>query len=120
VTASNHTSASSRANSPKSPHCGEDIPAFTFLSRLQVSHPIYKHLLQHNVTQMSQSYIQLEEAMKISFNHIAKHGDVRRKSKSSQEASAHAQDQNRGQLALTRQVLLILSSNPLQTHKPIE
>jgi len=34
--------------------CNEDISAITFISELQVSHPMYKHLLKHNVTRMSE------------------------------------------------------------------
>ena len=55
------------------------------------------HLLKHSVTWMTnvlshaQPYIQLQEAMKTSFNHTLKHNDdVRGKSKSLHEASSHA------------------------------
>jgi len=64
----------------KVPNCGEDISALAFFSGLQVSHPMYKYLIRHNITQMSkvlsqaQSYIQLEEAMKTSTNHSVKPG----------------------------------------------
>ena len=34
-------------------NCGEDVSALTFINRLQVSHPVYKHLLKYNVTRMS-------------------------------------------------------------------
>ena len=34
-------------------HCGEDISALTFISKLQVSHPICKYLLKYDVTWMS-------------------------------------------------------------------
>ena len=50
----------------------EDISALAFISWLHVFHPLYKHLLKHDVTRMSevmsraQPYIQLEEAMKSS------------------------------------------------------
>ena len=90
-----------------------------FISGLHVDHHMYKHLLKHNVTRMSevvsgaQSYIQLEEAMKISFNYTAKHDDDGGKLKSLHEASTHVQDRNRGQLAFKRQALLILSASPL-------
>ena len=72
-------------------NCGEDISALAFISELQVSHPMYKHLLKHNVTWMGEvlsrdyPYIQLEEAMKIFFNHTLKYGDVREKLKSLHE-----------------------------------
>ena len=65
----------------KVPDCGEDVSALAFISRLKVSHPLYKHLLKYNVTPMSeilsqaQPYIQLEEAMKTSSNHFAKLGE---------------------------------------------
>ena len=51
-------------------NCDEDISALTFISGLQVSHPLYKHLIKHDVTRISevlfraQPYIQLEEDMK--------------------------------------------------------
>jgi len=53
---------------------GKDVFALTFINGLQISHPQYKHLLNHDVTWMSdvlfriQSYILLEEAMKSSPN----------------------------------------------------
>ena len=34
-------------------NCGEDVSALTFISGLQVSRSLYKHLLKHNVTRMS-------------------------------------------------------------------
>jgi len=61
----------------------------------------------------AQLYIQLKEAMKISFNHTAKHEDIRGKLKSSREASAYAQDRNWEQPPFKRQALLILPSSPL-------
>jgi len=48
ATTSNSTSATSKANSPKVPNYGEDVS-----SGLQVSYPLYKHLLKQSVTQMS-------------------------------------------------------------------
>ena len=78
----------------KIPNCGEDVSALAFISEMQVSHPLYKHLLKHNVTQMSevlsptQLYIKLEEATKTSFNHTTKYGDDGGKSKSSHKAFA--------------------------------
>jgi len=36
---------------PKVFNCSEDISALTFTSELQISHPLYKHLLKHNITQ---------------------------------------------------------------------
>ena len=33
---------------------GEDVSALTFISGLQVSHLLYKHLLKHNITRMSE------------------------------------------------------------------
>jgi len=35
-------------------NCGEDVSVLAFISGLQVSHLMYKHLLKHNVTQMSE------------------------------------------------------------------
>jgi len=82
----------------KIPNCSEDVSALSFISRLQISHPLCKLLLKYNVTRMSevllrvQPYIQLDEAMKTSFNHTVKHDDVGGKLKSPHEASTHAQD----------------------------
>ena len=51
-------------------NCSEDVSLFAFISRLQVTHPLYKHLLQYNVTRWSntisraQKYLNLEEVMK--------------------------------------------------------
>jgi len=110
----------------KVPNCLEDVSALVFISGLQVSHSLYKHLLKYNVTRMSevlsraQPYIQLEEAMYTSFNHTAKHGDIRVTLKSPHEASAHTQDRNRGQPAFKRQALLILSPSPLRAFRTEE
>jgi len=90
----------------KIPNYSEDVSALAFISGLQVFHPLYKHLLNY-VTRMSdimlqvQPYIQLEEVMKTSFNHIAKH-DGGGKLKTPHEASVHAQDRNQGQHAFKR------------------
>ena len=35
-------------------HCDEDVFVLAFISGLQVSHPLYKHLLKYDVTQMSE------------------------------------------------------------------
>jgi len=35
-------------------NCGEEVSTFTFISGLQVTHPLYKHLLKHNVAKMSE------------------------------------------------------------------
>ena len=54
--------------------CSEDASVLTFISGLRVTHPLYKHLVKHNVTRYSevlyqaQPYIQLEELMKSSVN----------------------------------------------------
>ena len=58
--------------------------------------------------------------MKTSFNHTAKYGDIEEKSKSPHEASTHTHDQNQGQPTFKRQVLHILSQNPLQTYKAMQ
>ena len=93
----------STAKVSDSPLSKEILEILIFISRLQVSHPLYKHLLKHNVTRMSkilsraQPYVQLEEVMKTSVNYSAKRDNDGGKSKSLHEASAHAQDQNRGQ-----------------------
>ena len=75
---------------------GAEVAALTFISGLQITNPLYKHVLKHNVAKMSdilyraQSYIQLEEAMKGSSNHSVKSGDGGGKSKSPHEAPDHA------------------------------
>ena len=100
-------------------NCGEDFFALAFISELQVSHLLYKHLLKHNVTRISEvlsrvhPYNQLEEAMKTFFNHTVKYGDGERKSKPPHEASAYTQDLDWGQLAFKSQALPILSPSPL-------
>jgi len=38
----------------KLPYCSDDVFALAFISGLQVSHPMYKHLLKQNVTQMGE------------------------------------------------------------------
>jgi len=35
-------------------NCGEEVAALAFISGLQVAHPLYKHLLKHNVAKMSE------------------------------------------------------------------
>ena len=63
-------------------NCGEKVSALAFISGLQVTHPLYKHLLKQ-VSKMSeilsrtQPYIQLNEAMKASANHSTKPCDDR-------------------------------------------
>ena len=63
----------------KVPNSDEDVSALAFISGLQISHPLYKHLLKHDVTRMSkvltrvQCYIQLEESMKSSSNQSLKY-----------------------------------------------
>ena len=55
-------------------NCGEKISTIAFISELQVTSPLYKYLMKHNVAKMSevlswvQPYIQLEEIMKASSN----------------------------------------------------
>ena len=38
----------------KVPNCDKDVFALTFISELQISYPLYKHLLKHNVTWMNE------------------------------------------------------------------
>ena len=46
---------------------GEEVFALASISKLQVTHPLYKHLMKYNIVKMSkvlfqaQPYIQLEE-----------------------------------------------------------
>jgi len=89
-------------------NCGEGVAALTFISRLQIAHLLYKHLLKYNITKMSKiltpcsAYIQLKEAMKASPNHPAKPSDDGGKSKSPREAPDHSLDGHRGQPAYKR------------------
>ena len=79
-------------------NCGEEDSTLAFISRLQVTHPLYKHVLKYNVAKISEvhsralSYIQLEEAMKASSNCYEKPGDGEAKSKYPHEAFDHIQD----------------------------
>jgi len=63
---------------------------------------MYKHLLKHNVAKMSeilthaQPDIQLEEAMKASYDHSAKPSCGGGKSKSPREAPDHPPDRHWG------------------------
>ena len=103
--------------------CGEDVFTLAFINGLQVSHPMYKHLLKHNVTRMceilsqSQPYIQLEEAMKCFANHSTKRGDDREKSKPQYKATTGGMNSNWGQPTYKRQALLVLSPSSLQAFK---
>ena len=53
-------------------NCKEKVSIFAFISELQVTYPLYKYLLKHNVAKMSevlswaQPYIQLEEVIEVS------------------------------------------------------
>ena len=64
--------------------------------------PLYKHLLKHDVTRMSevlsraQLCIHLEEAIKSSTNHSVKRGDDGEKFKPQYEATIGARNPNRG------------------------
>jgi len=40
-------------------NCAEDVSALAFISELQVSHPLYKHILKHNATRMSEALSEL-------------------------------------------------------------
>ena len=94
--------------------------------RLQVTHSLYKHILKHNVTKISevlsraQPYIQLVEAMKASSNRCAKPDDGEVKSKSPHEAFDHIHDQFCGQPTHKRQALPILPPNPLLDYRSME
>ena len=60
---------------------GEEVFTLAFISGMQDTHPLSKHLLKHNVVKISEvlsqarPYIQFEEAMKASSNHSAKSDD---------------------------------------------
>jgi len=76
--------------------------------------PLYKHLLKHNVAEISeilsqaQPYLQLEKVMKTSSNHYTKPSDGGGKSKSTHEIPNHAQDRHRWQPAYKKHAFSIL------------
>jgi len=81
---------------------GEEVFALAFISGLQVTHPLYKHLLKHiakmsKVLSRAQPYIQLEETMKAFFEHSTKPSDGGGKSKSTHEDPNHTQNRHREQ-----------------------
>ena len=100
-------------------NCEEDVSALAFISGLQISQPLYKHLLKQDVTRMSkvlsqaQLYVQLEETMKSSANHSLKRGNDREKINSQLETLIYASNQNRGQPAFKKQAFPILYPDPL-------
>ena len=104
------------------PNCSEDVSTLAFISELQVFHLLYKHLLKHDITRMSeilsqtQPYIQLEEVMKSSANQTLKCGKNDEQSKS-RETSTNASHSNQGHPGYKRQALLVLSLNPCKTFK---
>ena len=81
---------------------GEEVSALLFISRLQVTHPLYKHLLNHNVAKTiealsrAQPFVQLEEAIKVSSNTSTKSSKDGMKSKSACEALDYVQNRHRG------------------------
>ena len=85
---------------PKSPIM-ERASALVFISGLQVTHPLYKHLLKNNIAKMSEALswaqpsIQLDEAMKTSPS--IKPSEDRKKSKSALEAPDYVPERHRGQ-----------------------
>ena len=38
----------------KASNCGEDVSSLTFISGLQITRPLYKHLLKHNIAKMGE------------------------------------------------------------------
>jgi len=107
-------------------NCGEEVSTLAFISRLEVTHSLYKYTLKHNAAKISevlsraQPYILLEEAMKASSNRCVKPGDGESKSKSPHEAFDHIQDRFWGQPTRKRQALPILPPNPLWDHRSME
>jgi len=89
----------------KVPNCGEKIVALAFISGLQIAQPFYKHLLKHNIAELSEllsqayPYIQLEETMKASSNHSGKLRVDVGKLKIPCEAPDYTPDRHRGQPA---------------------
>ena len=74
---------------------GDEVSAVAFISGLHVIHPLYKHLLKHNIAKMSealsraQPFIQLEEAMKASSIPSKKLSEDGMKSKFARETLDH-------------------------------
>jgi len=105
-------------------NCGE-VFALTFISGMQVTYLLYKHLLKHvakmsEVLSRAQPYIQLEETMKASSNHPTKPGKDRVKWKSTHEAPKHAPDRHWRQPPYKKQTLFILSPSPIQSYRLTE
>jgi len=96
------------------------------ISGLQVTHPLYKHLLKYNATKTSeiisraQPYVQLEEMMKASSNHSVKSSDSGRKLKSTHEAPDYTQDRHRRQPPYKKQALPILSPSARRSYRSME
>jgi len=95
-------------SSPKSTTSRARFPMFLtatliFISGLQISHPLYKHLLKHNVTRTSkvlsraQSYIQLEKSIESSVNHSLKRNNYRKKMNSHHVTLTRDNNKNRGE-----------------------
>ena len=105
---------------------GKEVAALAFISGLQVSCPLYKHLLKHNIAKMSeiltnaQPYIQLKKMMKASSDHPVKPSDGGEMSKSPYEAPNRPPDRHRGQLAHKRQALSIASPDSLRDDRLME
>ena len=61
-------------------NCNEDVAAAAFISGLQVTYPIYKHLVRNDATRMrdilvqAQKYIQIKEATRPTFSRSPKQG----------------------------------------------
>jgi len=104
----------------------EEVSALVLIIGLQITHPLHKHLLKHNIAKIrevlswAQSYIQLEKTMKASSNHSAKPDDGGGKSKSAHEAPNHAQDRHRGQPTYKKKALPIHSPSPPQIYRSME
>ena len=113
-----------RSQLTKISNCDEEVSALAFISGLQVTHPLYKHLLKYNIAKINKvlfrtpPYIQLEEARKASTIHSAKPGDGGGKSKSPHKTPDHAQDR-RGQPAHKRQALPI-PANTFRDYRSME
>ena len=90
-------------------NCSEDVLVLAFISELQVPHPLYKHMLKHDISQMSevlsraQPHIQLEEAMKNFVNHSLKRGNDGEKMNSQGMTPTNADNHSWGQPAFKKQ-----------------
>ena len=107
----------------KVPNCDEDVSALAFINRLQISYPLYKYTLKHDITRMSEvlsqarPYIQLDEVMKSSTTSLSTTIMTERSWSRSTKFQPVSVTRIGGQPAYKSQALSVLSPNPLQAFK---